>query len=177
LTTSRSNRVGSNEPPTHLSMSACSSCLRSFRTSRNSPRMTASHNGSDYPFDLSDLRPLDTKLANACLDYLNYDRLGISDLEKHLPGGGRGVAGVDSGLQHRSDRSRVVAFDRAGKSHHRSGRWTGSFERATGESATGAQIHGPSRTAPSPAPCVPRRRSVRCVSATITERGASTGMM
>jgi hypothetical protein len=44
------------------------------------------YNGYDYPFDLSDLRPLDTKLANACLDYLNYDRLGICDLDKHLGG-------------------------------------------------------------------------------------------
>lgn len=24
------------------------------------------YNGYDYPFDLSDMRPLDTKLANAC---------------------------------------------------------------------------------------------------------------
>jgi hypothetical protein len=47
------------------------------------------YNGSDYPFDLSDLRALDTRLANACLDYLNYDRLGISDLDKHVEGGGR----------------------------------------------------------------------------------------
>jgi hypothetical protein len=46
------------------------------------------YNGWDYPFDLSDLRTLDTALANACLDYLNYDRLGICDLDKHLPGGG-----------------------------------------------------------------------------------------
>jgi hypothetical protein len=44
------------------------------------------YNGYDYPFDLSDLRPLDTKLANACLDYLNYDRLGVCDLDKHLGG-------------------------------------------------------------------------------------------
>jgi hypothetical protein len=51
--------------------------------------LAALYNGYDYPFDLSDLRPLDTKLANACLDYLNYDRLGICDLDKHLEGGGR----------------------------------------------------------------------------------------
>ena len=49
------------------------------------------YNGWDYPFDLSDLRTLDTALANACLDYLNYDRLGICDLDKHLPGGGRAL--------------------------------------------------------------------------------------
>jgi hypothetical protein len=47
------------------------------------------YNGSDYPFDLSELRALDTRLANACLDYLNYDRLGICDLDKHVDGGGR----------------------------------------------------------------------------------------
>jgi hypothetical protein len=47
------------------------------------------YNGYDYPFDLSDLRALDTHLANACLDYLNYDRLGIADLDRHLDGGGR----------------------------------------------------------------------------------------
>ena len=41
------------------------------------------YNGSDYPFDLSDLRPLDARLANACLDYLNYDRLAICDLDRH----------------------------------------------------------------------------------------------
>jgi hypothetical protein len=45
--------------------------------------------GSDYPFDLSELRGLETKLANACLDYLNYDRLGIRDLDRHLGGYGR----------------------------------------------------------------------------------------
>jgi len=45
--------------------------------------------GSDYPFDLSELRGLDTKLANACLDYLNYDRLGIRDLDQHLGDDGR----------------------------------------------------------------------------------------
>jgi hypothetical protein len=39
------------------------------------------YNGFDYPFYLSDLRPLDTKLANACLGYLNYNRLGVFDLD------------------------------------------------------------------------------------------------
>lgn len=46
------------------------------------------YNGQDYPFDLSELRGLDTALANACLDYLNYDRLGIAEVHRHLPGGG-----------------------------------------------------------------------------------------
>lgn len=47
------------------------------------------YNGSDYPFDLTDLRALDTELANACIDYLNYDRLGKVEVHTHLPDGGR----------------------------------------------------------------------------------------
>ncbi len=47
----------------------------------------------DYPFELTDLRTLDTALANACLDYLNYDRLGVCDLDHHLPDGGRELQG------------------------------------------------------------------------------------
>jgi hypothetical protein len=47
------------------------------------------YNGSDYPFDLTDLRVLDTRLANACLDYLNYDRLGKTEVHSHLTGGDR----------------------------------------------------------------------------------------
>jgi hypothetical protein len=47
------------------------------------------YNGSDYPFDLTELRGLDTKLANACLDYLNYDRLGKKEVHKHLANGER----------------------------------------------------------------------------------------
>ena len=45
------------------------------------------YNGYDYPFDLTDLRGLDTRLANACLDYLNYDRLGKREVHRHLTGG------------------------------------------------------------------------------------------
>jgi hypothetical protein len=45
------------------------------------------YNGQDYPFDLTELRGLDTTLANACLDYLNYDRLGIKEVHKHLSNG------------------------------------------------------------------------------------------
>jgi Thioesterase domain len=45
------------------------------------------YSGSDYPFDLTELRRLDTKLANACLDYLNYDRLGKRAVHKHLANG------------------------------------------------------------------------------------------
>ena len=47
------------------------------------------YNGQDYPFDLTELRGLDTKLANACLDYLNYDRLGMTEIHKHLANGER----------------------------------------------------------------------------------------
>lgn len=45
--------------------------------------------GSDYPFDRTELRGLDTALANACLDYLNYDRLGLAEVHKHLANGER----------------------------------------------------------------------------------------
>jgi hypothetical protein len=47
------------------------------------------YNGEDYPFDLGELRALDTELANACLDYLNYDRLGKREVHKHLKNGDR----------------------------------------------------------------------------------------
>jgi hypothetical protein len=47
------------------------------------------YNGEDYPFDLTELRGLDTKLANACVDYLNYDRLGKTEVHKHLANGDR----------------------------------------------------------------------------------------
>jgi hypothetical protein len=42
------------------------------------------YNGEDYPFDLGELRALDTELGNACLDDLNYDRLGKREVHKHL---------------------------------------------------------------------------------------------
>jgi hypothetical protein len=51
------------------------------------------YNGSDYPFDLTELRGLDTRLANACLDYLNYDRLGIREVHHHLSGGDKALHG------------------------------------------------------------------------------------
>ena len=47
------------------------------------------YNGGDYPFDLLALRALDTELANTCLDYLNYDRLGKREVHKHLKNGDR----------------------------------------------------------------------------------------
>ena len=47
------------------------------------------YNGHEFHFDLTDLRALDTDLANACIDYLNYDRLSKAEVHTHLPGGGR----------------------------------------------------------------------------------------
>jgi hypothetical protein len=47
------------------------------------------YNGQDYPFDLTEVRGLDSRLANACLDYLNYDPLGKKEVHKHLANGDR----------------------------------------------------------------------------------------
>jgi len=47
------------------------------------------YNGNEFHFDLTDLRALDTELATACIDYLNYDRLGKAEVHTHLPNGGR----------------------------------------------------------------------------------------
>lgn len=60
------------------------------------------YNGYDYPFDLTDLRALDTELANACLDYLNYDRLNRREVHHHLDGGDRELNGWigDYGIEH-----------------------------------------------------------------------------
>jgi hypothetical protein len=49
--------------------------------------LAALYNGYECAFDLIDLRALDTRLANACLDYLNYDRLGKQEVHHHLSGG------------------------------------------------------------------------------------------
>jgi len=51
------------------------------------------YNGQDYPFDLTELRGIGTHLANACLDYLNFDRLGIKEVHKHLANGERDLHG------------------------------------------------------------------------------------
>jgi hypothetical protein len=51
--------------------------------------VAACYNGTDYPFDLTNLRGLDTRLASACLDYLDYDRLSICEVHHHLPDGER----------------------------------------------------------------------------------------
>jgi hypothetical protein len=47
------------------------------------------YNGQDYPFDLTEVRGRDSRLANACLDYLNYDPLGKKEVHKHLANGDR----------------------------------------------------------------------------------------
>jgi hypothetical protein len=61
------------------------------------------YNGNDFPFDLTDLRSLDTELANACIDYLNYDRLAKAEVHTHLPGGGKQMQTIlrNSGIQPR----------------------------------------------------------------------------
>ncbi len=51
--------------------------------------LAAIYNGYDYSFDRTELRALDTRLANACLDYLNYDRLCKREVHHHLAGGDR----------------------------------------------------------------------------------------
>ena len=55
--------------------------------------VAAIYNGYEYAFDLIDLRALDTELANACLDYLNYDRLGLQEVHQHLSGGAQELRG------------------------------------------------------------------------------------
>ena len=57
------------------------------QTTRLALFLAGVYNGSDYPFDLTWLRMLDTELANACLDYLNFDRLGVNEVHTYLPGG------------------------------------------------------------------------------------------
>ena len=48
--------------------------------------LAALYNGDDYSFDLTELRGLDTKLTNACLDYLNYDRWASASCTITSPG-------------------------------------------------------------------------------------------
>lgn len=49
------------------------------------------YNSSEYPFELDQLRGLDTKLAAACLTYLAYDALAEKEIHHHIPGGGETV--------------------------------------------------------------------------------------
>jgi hypothetical protein len=59
------------------------------QTGRLTRFLAGVYNGNEFHFDLTDLRALDTELASACIDYLNYDRLGKAEVHKHLPDGGR----------------------------------------------------------------------------------------
>lgn len=38
------------------------------------------YNGPRFPFDMTDLRALDTELADACMDVLNYDRYSQAEI-------------------------------------------------------------------------------------------------
>jgi hypothetical protein len=59
------------------------------QTGRLARFLAGVYNGNEFPFDLTDLRVLDAELANACIDYLNYDRLAKAEVHTHLPDGGR----------------------------------------------------------------------------------------
>jgi hypothetical protein len=47
------------------------------------------YNSAEYRFYLTELRGLDTELAPARLDYLNYDRLDRTEVHEHLANGER----------------------------------------------------------------------------------------
>ena len=76
-----------------IALQAIEAAIRQNPTTGQAERLVrflaALYNGYDYVFDLIDLRALDTRLANACLDYLNYDRLGKQEVHHHLSGGER----------------------------------------------------------------------------------------
>lgn len=88
--------------------------------------LAALYNGYDYSFDLTELRTLDTELANACLDFLNYDRLGKREVHHHLSGGARDLSqwikdyGIEPAL--RLDEAQAQAFarlpDQTGRDRH-----------------------------------------------------------
>ncbi len=46
------------------------------------------YNSGEYPFELEQLRGLDTKLVAACLTYLAYDALAEKEIHHHIAGGG-----------------------------------------------------------------------------------------
>lgn len=74
---------------------ACSGLRRRSRPSRatHARRLVKFRagvcNGEDYPFELGERPALETALANACLECLNYDRLGQREAGKHLKNGDR----------------------------------------------------------------------------------------
>lgn len=45
--------------------------------------------GSEYPSGLTGLHTPDNALANAHMDYINYDRLCLTEIHKHLENGNR----------------------------------------------------------------------------------------
>jgi len=45
------------------------------------------YNGYEFPFDPCEFRNLGAELAGACLDYLNFDRLGLGQVQEYLSGG------------------------------------------------------------------------------------------
>ena len=74
----------------YRALAALAKIVRAIRThpgtgqARRLVRLVAGcYNGSDYPFDLTELRCLDDALALACIDYLNYDRLGIREIHHY----------------------------------------------------------------------------------------------
>ena len=88
--------------------------------------LAAIYNGHDFAFDLTELRALDTRLANACLDYLNYDRLSKREVHHHLSGGDRELRqwieryGVQSRIQlndHDEQSARLLAVVKRTGSH------------------------------------------------------------
>jgi hypothetical protein len=62
-------------------------CGVSGQTGRLVRFLAGLYNSQQFPFELSELRGLDDQLALACLEYLNYDRLGRAEVHRHLPGG------------------------------------------------------------------------------------------
>jgi hypothetical protein len=58
--------------------------------------LAALYDRYSYDFDLSQLRQLDSPIAQACIDYLNYDRTGKADLYHHLPNEGKEVGDLIS---------------------------------------------------------------------------------
>lgn len=118
-------RLGALEADTEAIMERARSALQAIETAiREHPSagqarrlvrfLAGVYNGADYPFDLTDLRSLDTILANSCLDYLNYDRLGKREVHHHLADGDRALHQwlksyrIDPAL--RLNESQAVAF-------------------------------------------------------------------
>lgn len=80
-----------------LALKIIESAIRDNPTTGQAGRLVrflaAIYNGYDYAFDLTELRGLDTELANACIDYLNYDRLSKREVHHHLSGGDHELQG------------------------------------------------------------------------------------